>query len=94
MKNTSQNNLSDRSNPQLLSLAFACNEMVNQLSKGLKMEFKGDHKSAMAELDTVRSEIDSWIDRLDNLEEGEVNKDQLVGNLREAKHAVNLDIQD
>ena len=86
--------LPSRNNSGLLSLAFACNEMVSQLSKGLKLEFQGDHKSAMAELDTVRSEIDSWIDRLDNLEEGEVNKDQLVGNLREAKHAVNLDIQD
>jgi len=86
--------LPNRNNSVLLSLAFACNEMVNQLSKGLKLEFQGDHKSAMSELDTVRTEIDSWIDRLDDLEEGEVNKDQLVGNLREAKHAVNLDIQD
>jgi hypothetical protein len=48
----------------------------------------------MAELDTVRTEIDSWINRLDDLEEEQVNKDQLVVNLREAKHAVNLDIQD
>ena len=93
MKNPSDS-LANQNDSGLLSLAFACNEMVNQLSKGLKLEFQGDHESAMSELDTVKSQIDSWIDRLDNLDEAEVNKDQLVVSLKEAKHAVSLDIQD
>ena len=84
---------SNSSEPRLLSLAFACNEMVNQLSNGLKLEFQGDHQSAMAELETVRSQIDSWLDKLDDLDSRELDKDQIIGNLKEAKQAVNPDYQ-
>lgn len=93
MKNSSDT-FHNHNDSGLLSLAFACNEMVTQLSNGLKLEFKGDHKSALAELNLVKDQIDSWIDRLDDLEDVEINKDQLVGNLKQAKNAVNLDTQE
>ncbi|MFB6290590.1 MAG: hypothetical protein ABEJ25_02540 [Candidatus Bipolaricaulia bacterium] len=94
MKNLDDNFSSDFNDSGLISLAFACNEMVNQLSNGLKLESQGDRKSALAELDVVRDQIDSWLDRIDELEAEELDKNQIVGNLKEARQAVDLDLQD
>ncbi|MBS3788683.1 hypothetical protein KGY79_10870 [Candidatus Bipolaricaulota bacterium] len=91
MKNPDDKNISRRTDPGLLSLAFDCNEMVSQLNTGLKLEFQGEHQSAMEELDLVRNQIDSWLDKLEGVESSELDKEQIVGNLKEAKHAVNLD---
>ncbi|MEF8850754.1 MAG: hypothetical protein V5A81_08255 [Candidatus Bipolaricaulota bacterium] len=94
MNNSGDKSFSSSEDAGLLSLAFDCSEMVNQLSRGLKLEFQGDHQSAMKELDLVRNGIDSWLDKLDDVESRELDKEQIVGNLKEAKHAVNLDSED
>jgi len=91
MNNPGDNKTTGDDHKGLLSLAFACNEMVNQLSNGLKLEFQGDHQSAMAELELVRDEIDSWLERLDELESRELDKDRIAGSLKEVRQAVNLE---
>ncbi|MFW6111860.1 MAG: hypothetical protein ACOC7Z_02445 [Candidatus Bipolaricaulota bacterium] len=96
MENFNQrlNTSSDSSNNDLLSLAFDCTDMVTKLSKGLELESRGDHQSAMSELKHVRSRIDSWLDKLSRLNTEGVDKNELVKNLEVAKKSVTLDLED
>lgn len=89
--NQSHNMSSSPPDNDLLSLAFDCTDMVTKLSKGLEMESRGDHQSAMSELKHVRSRIDSWLDKLSQLETKGVDKNKLVKNLEVAKKSVTLD---
>ncbi len=94
MKNTGENDLSGVNNSGLLSLALDCSEMVDKLSRGLKLESQGNHQSALEELDLVKNEIDSWLDRLDDVESRELEKERVVRGLEEARRAVDLDSVD
>lgn len=75
----------------LLSLAFDCTEMVNELNKGYKLKRQGDHESAMATLDTVERQIDGWLEKLKELDAEGVDKKELVQGLEEAKEAISFD---
>lgn len=77
---------------ELLSLAFDCTEMVTELSKGYEMECQGDHESAMAAISSVEGRIDSWLDKLQELETDGVDKRKLYRGLEEAREAIGLDL--
>ena len=89
--NQSHNMSSSPSDNDLLSLAFDCTDMVTKLSKGLELESRGDHQSAMSELKHVRNRIDSWLDKLSRLNTEGVDKNKLVKNLEVARKSVTLD---
>ena len=91
MDNFSRETASDNQVSGLLSLVFDCSAMVDQLSRGLELEYKGDHQSAVAELNTVINQIDSWLDKLGDMETCGVDKTKLIGDLKEAKRAVEID---
>lgn len=81
----------DGSRDEFLSLAFDCTRMVTQLSQGVKLESQGDHESAMSLLENVETRIDTWIEKLEDLDTEGVDKKELFRDLEGAREAIRVD---
>jgi hypothetical protein len=96
MENSSSDANSSKDSPdeELLSLAFDCTEMVNELGQGFELEKRGEHESAMETLEAVEKSIDGWLSNLKKLEAEGIDEKELIRELGEAREAISFDSRD
>jgi len=78
-------------NRELLSLAFDCSEMVAKLTEGYKLERQGEHASAVSALDSVKGRLETWLEKLDELDTEGIDKKKISRELKEAREAIHID---